>query len=86
MGVEFVRLEKALGRNVLIACGMGISRSATFAIAALMEEEGLGLLDAFGEVRARHPEALPHPALWQSLCDHYGEDVPYARLFETNRV
>ena len=80
MGVEFVRLEKALGRNVLIACGAGISRSATFTIAALKEEEGLGLLEAFREVRARHPGAMPHPVLWKSLCEYYGEDVPYSAL------
>jgi protein-tyrosine phosphatase len=85
MGVEFVRLEKALGRKVLIACGMGISRAATFTIAVLVEEEGLGLHEAFRQVRARHPEALPHPVLWQSLCEYYGEDVPYARLFEDGR-
>jgi len=82
MGVEFVRLEKALGRNVLIACGAGISRSATFTIAALKEEESLGLLEAFRQVRAKHPGAMPHPALWESLCDYYGEDVPYMRLLE----
>jgi protein-tyrosine phosphatase len=80
MGVEFVRLEKALGRNVLIACGAGISRSGTFTIAALKEEEGLGLLEAFREVRARHPGALPHPVLWKSLCEYYAEDVPYSAL------
>jgi protein-tyrosine phosphatase len=82
MGVEFVRLEKALGRNVLVACGAGISRSATFAIAALKEEEGLSLLDAFREVCAKHPDAMPHPALWQSLCEYYEEAVSYAKLLE----
>ena len=40
-GVEFVQLEKARGRNVLIACGAGISRAASFAIATLKEEENL---------------------------------------------
>ncbi|HLF28318.1 MAG TPA: dual specificity protein phosphatase [Anaerolineae bacterium] len=80
MGVEFVRLEKALGRNVLIACGAGISRSVTFTIAALKEEEVLSLRAAFRQVRANHPEALPHPALWKSLCEYYGEEVSYAAL------
>lgn len=77
MGVEFVRLEKALGRNVLIACGMGISRSTTFAIAVLIEEEGLSLSEAFREVRARYPAAMPHPVLWRSLCAYYGQTEPY---------
>lgn len=82
MGVEFVRLEKALGRHVLIACGMGISRSAAFTIAALKEEENLGLLEAFKQVRAKHPDAMPHPELWKSLCAYYGEAVPYAELMD----
>ena len=82
MGVEFVRLERALGRNVLIACGMGISRSAAFTIAALKEEENLSLLEAFKQVRARHPDAMPHPQLWKSLCEYYGEHVPYSELME----
>jgi hypothetical protein len=81
MGVEFIRLEKALGRKVLIACVAGISRSSIFAIAALKEEERLRLVDAFREVHAMHPEAMPHPVLWKSLCEFYGEDVPYTELF-----
>lgn len=85
MGVEFVRLEKALGRSVLIACGMGISRSAAFTIAALKEEESLSLLEAFRQVRAGHPGAMPHPALWKSLCEYYGEDVPYTELLKSRQ-
>jgi isocitrate dehydrogenase len=81
-GVEFVRLEKALSRNVLIACGAGISRSAAFTVAVLKEEEGLSLLDAFREVRARHPLAEPHAALWESMCEYYEEDVPYAKVLQ----
>jgi protein-tyrosine phosphatase len=81
-GVDFVRLQKSLGRNVLVACGAGISRSATFALAALKEEEGLSLLKAFREVKAKHPLAQPHPELWQSLCGYYGEQVPYTNLIQ----
>jgi predicted protein tyrosine phosphatase len=81
-GVDFVRLQKSLGRNVLVACGAGISRSATFALAALKEEEGLSLLEAFREIRARHPLAQPHPELWSSLCGYYGENVPYMTLLQ----
>ena len=76
-GIEFMRLQKSLGRKVLIACGAGISRSATFVVAALKEEEGLALLTAFRELRAAHPEALPHPNLWKSLCEYYAEPVSY---------
>jgi dual specificity MAP kinase phosphatase len=84
-GVEFVRLAKAQNSNVLIACGAGISRSASFAIAALKEEEKLTLLDAFRQVLAKHPQARPHPALWKSLCEYYDEDVGYKDILKLLR-
>ena len=65
---------------MLVACGAGISRSSTYAIASLKEIEDLGLLQAFHEVRALHTEALPHPELWKSLCAYYEEDVPFLTL------
>ena len=52
-----------------------MSRSAAFAVAVLKEAEGLSLLDAVRTVGKHHPESLPHPALWESLCSYYGEDV-----------
>ena len=80
-GVSFVREQKADGRNVLVACGAGISRSVTFAVASLHEEEGLGLLDTYRQVRLVHTDARPHPVLWRCLCEHCGEDVPFVDLF-----
>ncbi len=84
-GVDFVRSQKALGNTVLIACGAGISRTATFVIAVLKEEEHLSLLEAFRQLRAGHGGAIPHPTLWESLCEYYGEDVPYSKLMENLR-
>jgi protein-tyrosine phosphatase len=81
-GVEFVRTEKAKDKKVLIACGAGISRAASFAIASLKEEENRSLLDAFQQIQAEHPQASPHMALWQSLCEYYAEDVPYKRILK----
>jgi hypothetical protein len=81
-GVEFVRLEKARGKNVLIACGAGISRGVSFAIASLKEEENLSLLDAFRQIQAEHPQARPHLELWKSLCDYYSEEVPYKSILK----
>ena len=81
-GVEFVRLAKARDKNVLIACGAGISRGVSFAIASLKEEENLTLLDAFREIQAEHPQATPHLELWQSLCDYYQENVPYNTILK----
>lgn len=73
-GVDFVRNQKRDGQVVLVACGAGQSRSVAFAIAALKEEEGVNLLDAFRTIRQVHPEALPHPELWKSLCEYYQEE------------
>ncbi len=81
-GIEFVRLEKARSKNLLIACGAGISRGVSFAIAAIKEEENLTLLDAFRQIQAQHPQASPHLELWQSLCDFYREDVPYKTVLK----
>ena len=84
-GVAFVRSEYALGNRVLVACGAGISRSVTFAIAALKEEEGLTLLNAFREIAKVHPNGMPHPELWQSLCQYYGEDTSFLDMWRQIR-
>ena len=81
-GVSFILLEHGLGRNVLIACAAGISRSVTFAIAALKETEGTPLLAAYGEIVQRHAMALPHPVLWQFLCSYYREHTPYIEVLK----
>jgi hypothetical protein len=81
-GVSFVRDQLAAGRRVLIACGAGISRSVTFAIAVLHEEEGISLLNAFHDIHSIHPDALPHYRLWHSLCEYYHENVPLERLWD----
>ena len=85
-GVAFVRSEYAQGNRVLVACGAGISRATTFAIAALKEEENLSLLDAFYEIAKVHPNGMPHPELWQSLCDYYQEDVPFLEMWRQIRT
>jgi protein-tyrosine phosphatase len=81
-GVSFARDQLAFGRRVLIACGAGISRSVTFAIAVLHEEEGISLLDAYHDIHSSHPDALPHYELWYSLCEYYDENVPFERLWD----
>src|SRR5262245_35643436 len=76
-GLAFIAQHKSEGRAVLIACGAGQSRSVTFGIAALKEEEGLTLMDALRAVAINYPDAEPHKVLWESLCRHYGEEIPY---------
>ncbi len=79
-GVGFVREQKAQGKTVLVACAMGISRATTFATAVLKEDVGLTLCDAFAAVAAVRVEARPHPELWRSLCDIYGETTSYLEM------
>lgn len=81
-GLAFVRRAREGGAVVLVACGVGISRSVAFAAAALAEAEGLTTLEAVAAVRARHPAAQPHYRLLGSVCAHRGETVSLAELAE----
>ena len=81
-GVDFIRKHKASGKRILVACGAGVSRSTAYCIAALKEEEGLSLIEAFKEIHRWHPEALPNEAIWESLCDYYKEPTPYLDVFK----
>ncbi len=84
-GVDFVLSAQQRGQTVLIACGAGISRSATFAVAVLKEAEGLSLLEAVRTVKKHRPESLPHPALLESLCAYYGEEIPIHSMLNALR-
>ena len=79
-GVDFIREHKAKGNRVLVACGAGMNRSSAFSAAALKEEEGLSLFEAFREVKRFHPESMPHQPVWESLCSYYNELTPYLEV------
>jgi len=81
-GVSYIREQKKANLRTLVACGVGINRSSAFCTAALKEEEGLSLFDAFKEVKRKHPEALPHEPVWNSLCTFYGEATPYVEVLQ----
>jgi protein-tyrosine phosphatase len=76
-GVDFILEEKGKKHRILVACGAGINRSTAFCMAALRETEGLSLLDAFKEIKRRHPESMPHEPVWESFCKYYNESTPY---------
>jgi protein-tyrosine phosphatase len=76
-GVGFILEEKEKGHKVLVACGAGINRSTAFCMATLKEVEGLSLLDAFKEIKSKHPESMPHEPVWESFCRYYNESTPY---------
>jgi hypothetical protein len=79
-GIGYILAQRSVGATVLVACGAGISRSTTFAIAALKEAESLSLLDAATVVRRSYTYGMPHHALWSSLCAYYQEPVSYLAL------
>ena len=86
IGRAFIQYCYCNNQRVLVACGAGISRSATFVIAALKEMEPIGLLEAAQSVYQARPTIFPHYALWASLCTYYHEDVPYRTLIRTLQV
>ncbi len=79
-GIEFARAQKAANHTLVIGCGAGISRSVTFAMAVLHEEEGISLVDAYEQIAAVHPDALPHYALLQSLGAYYNDPLAMKAL------
>lgn len=72
-GVAFIREQRSVGRQVLVACGAGISRSPAF-VAAYLHEEGMGLAEAFARIASARP-IHPHRALVQSLAEYYNLDL-----------
>lgn len=69
-GTGFIQQQVQAGRPVLVMCMEGVSRSATFIMAYLIEC-GHDLPDAYRLVRRAHPETEPPPPMWQSLITHY---------------
>jgi Dual specificity phosphatase, catalytic domain len=79
-GMRFVAQEKNAHKKIMIACGAGISRSATFCMAALKEQEGLSLVEAYRLIFQHHPIACPHPELIKSLAQYYPDEPDYETL------
>jgi predicted protein tyrosine phosphatase len=88
-GVAFVRAQKAQERRVLVACGAGISRSVSFSMAVLHEEEGLSLMDTYRAIHQHHSGATPHPELLTSLFAYYNDPMTweafYSEMYKLSR-
>lgn len=76
-GIEFLLNQYQKKKNVLVACGAGVSRSATFCTLIIKEVEGLNLLDSLKSIKEKYSKALPHPELWDSVCNAYQEPFKY---------
>lgn len=78
-GVQFIREQRDAGRNILVACGSGRSRSVSF-VAAYLHEQGMDLPEALRAIVRSRRDALPHPELLRSLVEHYGLEVSASEL------
>lgn len=79
--VQFVVDHHGAGEKVLITCGAGISRSVTMTVAALKAIEGGDLETIYRDVREHHPEAMPDQVHWESICNYFGETIPFWELW-----
>jgi protein-tyrosine phosphatase len=75
--IGFVQAHSSDGERVMVACSAGISRSPMVATASIKVIENRSLRDAFNEVRAMHPRAMPDHIHWEGLCAYFGEDIPF---------
>lgn len=64
--MNFVRDHSAMGRQVAVCCGAGMSRSVALVIGYLAAN-GMGWEDAERQVRILRAAASPHPVLLQSI-------------------
>ena len=78
-GINFVLKHRE--QNVLVGCLAGISRSTTFSAGVLKASEGLTLKEALAYIRNKHPFAQPHPRVWRSMCNFYGEPFDVDDMF-----
>ena len=72
-GVAFVGQQRAAGRRILIHCEHGIGRSATLALAALVDG-GMAPLEALNLAKDRRDRVSPSPAQyvgWQAWLEAY---------------
>jgi dual specificity phosphatase 12 len=69
-GVAFIVSQVDAGKPILVMCGAGISRSATFVLAYMLERNH-DLHDAYRLLHQQHPIVQPHPTLWRSLIEYY---------------
>lgn len=58
--INFIKTSIQAGKNVLVHCHAGVSRSATVVIAFLMQERGMLFEDAFSFVSKKRPVVFPN--------------------------
>jgi len=69
---DVIRDARAEGKNVLVHCAAGVSRSGTAVMAYLMLHQDMGWADALEYLREGRPCVNPHPLLVRSLIRDLG--------------
>jgi len=67
-GSDFIALAKGEGGKVYVHCEKGYSRAAAVLICYLMKYEGMSLLEAATELKARRARVSPNGALVDALA------------------
>ncbi|KAJ3123391.1 hypothetical protein HK098_001935 [Nowakowskiella sp. JEL0407] len=65
---EFIENSVKNGKNVLVHCEAGVSRSATIITAYLMKSRDLSVNEALSELRKVHPRASPNRSFFAQLA------------------
>jgi len=80
-GISFLHDQRNWGRRILITDDTAISRAPTFAIAVLKDKGKHDLVNAYRSVLRAHPNAMPHPMYWDSLCTYFEDEPDYDVLW-----
>ncbi|MEH6628016.1 MAG: dual specificity protein phosphatase [Motiliproteus sp.] len=63
----FLRAQTAMGRNVLVHCQEGISRSPSLVAGYLCFTYGIPIHEAVSLITAKRPQACPNPIFLESI-------------------
>lgn len=74
--MSFIEEQLRLSRDVIVYCGLGISRSASVVIAYVMKHKNLKFPDALQFVRSKRNCVRPN-AWFSKLLMKWGDDNKY---------
>ncbi len=86
---EFIEVvEAARGSTaepkILVHCEVGVSRSASLAIACLMDDNDISMFDAFDQVRSKRAQVLPNIGFASALQEFEFTMHPERRAAKTS--
>ena len=70
---KFIKINSE--NNILIFCGLGMSRSASLVLFYLMKDKGWDYDTSYNYTKERRPEIWPNPGFEQQLRDYYDKNI-----------